>query len=141
MKTLSFSLIGNTDGWYEGCIDSFDAELTDGQAALIEELAAGSDGPVTEEDIADRDSELAGHLSSLAWDAFKDELLLEAWNEFGYDILGDYDPDEDDSGEAFDEDELDDLMGSDPYAAAEYLRSYGAEVEMVDVECTFSYGS
>lgn len=139
MKTLTFKLIGNTDEWYEGGINSFDAEMTDEQVALIEELAAGSDAPVTEEDIEARDPELAGHISSLAWDAIKDELLLEAWNDCGYDMLGDYDPDNDDDDDAFDEDELNDLMVTDPRAAADYLRLYGADVEMVDVECTYSF--
>ena len=132
MKTLRFTLEGSpVDEWYDGGISTFDVDLEDGEVQAIESFAKELGGYVTEEDLEGKFPDLAEKVGSGARRAFLDELVLESWNSSGADIL---DPD---LAGGFDEDEF---KAMEPSEAADYLRRFGADVEMVDVTYSYSFG-
>ena len=132
MKTLTFTLEGSpVDEWYDGGINTFEVDLEDEEAEAIESFATEEGGHIAEEDIEEKFPDLAEKIDSEARQAFLDELVLEGWNSSGADIL---DPD---LAEGFDEDRFKTM---EPSEAADYLRRFGADVEMVDVTYSYSFG-
>ena len=87
-------------------------------------------GEVTEEDLEERNPELSEKISEEAWDILSDALECEGFGWAGTDVL---DPD---MADDFDEEKY---KAMDFREGAEYLRKFGSEIEMVDVECTFSF--
>ena len=132
MKTLTFTLEGSpVDEWSDGGINTFEVDLEDEVAQAIESFAKEEGGYITEEDIEEKFPDLAEKIDSEARQAFLDELVLEGWNSSGADIL---DPD---LAEGFDEDRFKTM---EPSEAADYLRRFGTDVEMVDVTYSYSFG-
>lgn len=130
MKTLTFNLISDSiDTEYGPEVDSFELELKDEEAAYIEELAKEL-GEVTEEDLEERNPELSETISEEVWDILRDALTCQGYGWAKTDVL---DPD---MAEDFDEDKYNEM---DFREGAEYIRKFGGDIEMVDVECTFSY--